>query len=312
MRFWWVNHKKTFKKEIEGGYIWSPKSEKDGARNQTYINLTETSPNDIVFSYASGKMRAIGIVAGKCQESERPTAFGKTGEQWDSSGWLVQVNWSVLDNPITPKMHVLYIAPLLPQRHSPIRTNGDGNQKCYVAEISSGLASVLLKLIEAENIAVSDILIDVRDSIIEEEEKGRIEKASIPETEKEQLIKARRGQGLFRIRLEKIENACRLTGLRDKQLLIASHIKPWRKSNDIEKLDGNNGLLLSPHVDKLFDRGWISFSDKGEVLCANGNIRRIMMLWGLDPDKNIGKFNMKQKKYLSFHRKHIYKGQPSN
>ena len=56
MSYWWVNHKQTYTSEVEGGYIWSPKENSNGARNQTYINLTLTTPGDIVFSYAAGKI----------------------------------------------------------------------------------------------------------------------------------------------------------------------------------------------------------------------------------------------------------------
>jgi putative restriction endonuclease len=91
------------------------------------------------------------------------------------------------------------------------------------------------------------------------------------------------------------------------RVLIASHIKPWRKSTDEEKLDQNNGLLLSPHVDRLFDSGLISFADDGQILCASEAIRKVMRRWGLDPDGNAGHFNPAQKEYLSFHRQHVFK-----
>src|ERR1044071_6919703 len=194
MRFWWVNHKQTYKKGVDGGYIWAPTKEKNGAKNQTYINLTKTRVNDIIFSYASGKIKAIGIIESQSQESERPSAFGKTGDQWDSHGWLVKVNWSVLEIPITPKLHLTRIASFLPQKHSPIRASGDGNQKCYLAEIGSDLASVLLELIKTENMGIADILNELSDSVSDDEEEGRIREARMAETEKEQLIKARRGQ----------------------------------------------------------------------------------------------------------------------
>lgn len=71
MAYWWVNHKQTFSNEIEGGYIWSPKENSNGSRNQTYINLTLTRPGDIVFSYASGKIKAIGVVTSSWRESKR-------------------------------------------------------------------------------------------------------------------------------------------------------------------------------------------------------------------------------------------------
>lgn len=83
-------------------------------------------------------------------------------------------------------------------------------------------------------------------------QKEMIQAGELPATEKEQLIKARRGQGVFRTRLESIEDSCRLTGATNTRMLVASHIKPWRDCSNVERLDGNNGLLLSPHVDKLF------------------------------------------------------------
>src|SRR5262245_11675 len=106
MKFWWVNHKQTHKEEIDGGYIWSPKKNKNGSRNQTYDNLSKTQVNDTVFSYAYGKIQAIGIVKSECKNADRPNDFGKRGEQWDSDGWLVPILWSRLDTPIVPKSHL--------------------------------------------------------------------------------------------------------------------------------------------------------------------------------------------------------------
>ena len=58
IKYWWVNHKQTYKAELEGGYIWSPKENQNGARNQTYINLTLVRPGDGVVSYAGAEIRA--------------------------------------------------------------------------------------------------------------------------------------------------------------------------------------------------------------------------------------------------------------
>lgn len=90
-------------------------------------------------------------------------------------------------------------------------------------------------------------------------------------TESEQLAMARLGQKLFCKRLQQIEKACRLTGLRVLQHLRANLIKPWRDSSDAKRLDGNNGLLLSPHVDHLFDQGYLTFEADGVVVspCFN-------------------------------------------
>jgi putative restriction endonuclease len=306
MKFWWVNHKQTHREEINGGYIWSPKKNKDGSRNQTYDNLSKTHISDTVFSYAHGKIQAIGIVISECQYADRPNDFGKRGEQWDRDGWLVPIIWSRLDTPIDPKSHLSEIRPLLPEKYSPIQPNGNGNQKCYLAEISDDLGSALLRIANSQNGAAMTLQEDL-DAILDTTEEAQIIKSEIPETEKEQLIKARRGQGIFRARVEKIETKCRLTGVKDKRFLIASHIKPWRESDSTEKLDGNNGLFLSPHVDRLFDKGWISFSDDGKVLFANHGIRSLMIQWGLNPDINVGDFNPDQRKYLAYHREKMPK-----
>ena len=104
----------------------------------------------------------------------------------------------------------------------------------------------------------------------------------IPRTEVVQLIKARRGQGLFKSRVELVEKACRITGLRRPEHLVASHIKPWRDANDSEKLDGYNGLLLSPHVDHLFDRHYISFTNQGKILISPMLSSGVLAKWSIE------------------------------
>ena len=310
MAFWWVNHRQTHREELEGGYIWSPKHNKNGARNVTYLNLTKARPADLIFSYAMGAIGAVGVVESASREYDRPSAFGRTGEQWDNDGWLVPVHWFVLNTPIVPNLHLDAIRPLLPTKHAPIRPNGKGNQSCYLAEISDALGELLLQMAQAKNPELRDTLDDARQAIQDAREEARLAEEPIPETEKAQLMKARRGQGLFRLRVEAIESTCRLTHTTDKRFLVASHIKPWRLSGHAEKLDGHNGLLLAPHVDRLFDKGWISFSDDGGILCADEEIKSLMIQWGLNPESNVGRFNERQRQYLAFHRAHIYKALP--
>lgn len=307
MNYWWVNHKQTHRMELEGGYIWSPKTSKGGATNQTYINLTDAEVNDLVFSYAGGEIKAIGLVTQKYIENPKPPEFGQTGNQWANEGWLVEIDWRKLERPFRPRDYIGEIAPLLPERHSPIRKNGNGNQGCYLAGISEELGRVMLDIAERNNLAISDRIVESHTMIVDHTIERQIREGNLPETEKEQLIKARQGQGIFRLRLESIENRCRLTGVNDKRLLVASHIKPWRDSTNVERLDGNNGLLLSPHVDKLFDRGWISFSDEGRVLCVSQDILKTMKRWSLNPNMDVGAFNAKQKFYLAHHRQNTYR-----
>lgn len=111
------------------------------------------------------------------------------------------------------------------------------------------------------------------DSDINPIEKRKIEHIkkdiTLKETEKEQIILARKGQGIFREKLIKKYKRCIITGIENKKLLIASHIKPWCSSDNNERLNVDNGLLLSPLYDKLFDSGLITFTTEGFILISS-------------------------------------------
>lgn len=90
---------------------------------------------------------------------------------------------------------------------------------------------------------------------------------NISQTERQALIKSRVGQGLFRKSLiEKYDGKCIITGIDIGKVLIASHIVPWSVSDNANRLNPENGLLLSATYDKLFDCGLITFKDNGEIV----------------------------------------------
>lgn len=307
MSFWWVNHKQTAKIEITEGYIWSPQKNSDNSTNQAYVNLTRVKQGDVIFSYAKGKISAIGKVISEAKDAQRPLLFGSKGNQWNNQGWIVEVKWISLRQPIIPKNHLSEIVPLLPQKYSPIRANGNGNQKFYLVEINKELAYKLYYILDGEAPKIAWEFEDIESEIGESGEVEKIENSDLSKTQRQQLIQARIGQGIFRANVEKIEKQCRITGLADKTLLIASHIKAWKDANNIERLDGQNGFLMSPHVDRLFDKGLISFSNKGDILLSNIKTKSIFEAWSLNPLKNVGSFTSRQKRYLEFHRDEIFK-----
>jgi hypothetical protein len=118
-------------------------------------------------------------------------------------------------------------------------------------------------------------------------------------------VNARRGQGLFRDRVAKHEHFCRITKVNNPSHLIASHIKPWRESNNEERLSGGNGLLLTPSIDHLFDRGFISFEDNGDLIISPiadpGSLEKM----GVNEPMKVGNFNGDQKHFLNYHREEI-------
>lgn len=129
------------------------------------------------------------------------------------------------------------------------------------------------------------------------EEKGKIR-------EKESIVLSRIGQGEFRDNLIKHWKACAITGFSDERFLIASHIKPWKLSDDDEKIDKYNGILLLPTFDKLFDLGFISFSDEGKILISPNLVDAELL--GVN-EKIVIQIKPEHNKYLQYHRENIFK-----
>jgi putative restriction endonuclease len=307
MRHWWVNHKQSFKQEIEGSYLWSPKKNKNGAKNVSYDNMTRAVPGDIVFSYADGQVGAVGIVIDRARTAFAPAGHAAEQGQADAGG-LLPVRFEALSRPLIPKNHMKVIATVLPRAHAPLRASGNSNQGIYLAEIPPSMATVIQGLLEEQLLKIQEEIAvemdeQLTDSAMEEEIWQR---TNLGPGEKRQLISARIGQGIFRENVERIEKACRVTGVLDRRHLRASHIKPWKISDDREKIDAFNGLLLSPHIAHLFDRGHISFSNDGRMLVSDHLNPTVLRAWGLDKTRPPHPFRLEQWVYLEFHRQHIF------
>lgn len=119
--------------------------------------------------------------------------------------------------------------------------------------------------------------------------------------QRERLCKLRANQGVFRSRLFQYGDCCRVCGLARRELLVASHIKSWAESTGKEKLDPDNGLLLCPTHDALFDRHLISFRDDGGILLAPGLTPEEQALLNIGPDSRIC-VTEGNRKYLAYHR----------
>lgn len=311
MRYWWVNHKQTKRQELHGGYLWSPKREANGVRSQFYDNMRLAEPGDMVLSYADGVIGNVGSVLDIAITAPKPDIFKATGANWSKEGWMLPVAWRKLAVPARPKDKLKELAPLLPAKYSPIQpASGDGNQKAYLAEVSKAVFELLLGPSQA---VVSDdpenSPVDLVRSIESKIEDDIWSSSDLDSTTKQQTILARHGQGLFRWRVAQLERACRVTGLDNPQLLIASHIKPWRLcSTATERLDGANGLLLAPHVDRLFDRGFITFDPTGTIHLSPKLGPADLQKLGLSEacSRNCGTFSAAQATFLSFHKEHIF------
>jgi len=280
-------------------------------------------PGDLVFSFQGTYIRAIGLIQSFAYSLPKPAEFGGIGANWANTGWCVNVNYHHLDNQIRPVDHIELLASHLPERYSPLQKTGRGNQSVYLTIVPSNLADQLIQIIGGEATRLRDSLnrISQFETLNEEPEKPTLElweeeqvravyeDSSLSSTEKESIVVARRGQGLFKARVNKIEYRCRVTKVDQIQHLVASHIKPWRqcKSSD-ERLDGSNGLLLTPSIDHLFDRGFKSFDNQGALLVSpvahSDSINRM----GIDVNilQSTGVLNSDQKSYMEHHRNEVF------
>ena len=322
MRYWWVNQNQTYRHEIDGGYLWSPKRKTNDQRNPFYESMREVAPGDVIFSFCDTGIAALGIAGSFCQESPKPHEFGTAGAYWDAIGWKVNVTFRELTNRIRPKDHISELRSLLPEKYAPLRPNGDGLQSVYLTEIGPAFAAVLFRLIgreahpivgTAKDVDRNELLSPALEPTLEKwerhVEKDISEDRRITETDREALVQARRGQGRFRSNVLCIERACRVTKVERLEHLIASHTKPWRDSTNDERLDGENGLLLTPTVDHLFDKGFISFENKGDLLISPVADRQSLAKMGLPLDRrvNVGDFSEGQRRFLEYHRDNVLK-----
>jgi len=330
-RYWWVNHKQTFIHEIEGRYLWSPKTNKGGTRSEYYNNMRRATPGDHVLSFADQTISYVGRVGEFAFTAQKPTEFGAAGANWANEGWYLPVFWTPLSPLVRPKDFIDLLRPLLPSKYSPIRTSGDGNQ-VYLTSISQELfeAVISVSTFDYERLirggANSLNYQTIKDELDDRVESALVGDLTLDSTTKEAVINARRGQGKFRSNVETVEKSCRLTGVTNPSLLIASHIRPWRSCETAQqRLDAMNGLLLTPDADLLFDRGFITFENDGEMRVSSrfdlDDLRRLglaepawkqlgfseaPMTW------NAQAFRPAQQDYLAYHRANVYVGETAH
>lgn len=155
---------------------------------------------------------------------------------------------------------------------------------------------------DKEKICNNEVIEEVKK--IEEE----IEPLNIEDESKKAIINVRVNQGKFRdLLLKRYNNKCCLCGVKNQKFLIASHIKPWAESEPKEKLDVNNGFLMCPNHDKLFDKGYITFDDDGKIIISDRLTENDRVFLNVDNKMHIElTLTDDNKMYLKYHRENIF------
>jgi putative restriction endonuclease len=128
----------------------------------------------------------------------------------------------------------------------------------------------------------------------------------ISATEREAIITSRLGQGIYRKKSIELWKTCSVTGFTKQEILIASHIKPWKLSTNVERINPYNSLLLVPHLDKLFDKGYVGFETSGKILLSEKIDIKDWERIGIHSDMSLRNVPDETKKFLDYHCEYIY------
>lgn len=150
MRYWWVNQNRTYRQEVRGGYLWSPKLRQNGSTNPFYEFMREVAPGDLVFSFADRRIRALGMAISFAYEAPQPPEFGSAGRNWDRIGWRVDVHFEELQHVVRPVDWIDNLRHLLPPRYAPLDQHGRGSQSVYLTELPAPFALALADLVGTE------------------------------------------------------------------------------------------------------------------------------------------------------------------
>lgn len=294
MNFYWVNLGDSYKEVKEYSYLWAPAYTDTAEGKKTvkagWKHVPAVSKGDILICYANGKIIYIAIAKKDAYSAQRPSNI--TFDKWKLQGFKIEVDLEVLPIPIDMNEVRDEIYALYNDKCSPKLL--DKNKKMA--------QQYLIALPQAAGIFLLDTLGEAAIKIQEKLPKSNNQ--PIPNaTTKESIIKARIGQGKFREDVLKLwNNRCPVTNVDLPELLIASHILSWQLSDDVEKLDKYNGLPLSPSIDKLFDKGFISFADHGDMLIGKNITTEILQKLGINLDTKITGLKNEHFKYLKRHR----------
>jgi hypothetical protein len=132
--------------------------------------------------------------------------------------------------------------------------------------------------------------------------------ASQDPTVREALVKQRVGQDKYRAAMEVIwSHRCPLTGIDHRDLLVASHAKPWADCDPAERLDPYNGILLAVHLDRLFDKGWMTFDAVGAIVLSSQISSALASQLLQGAAGTCLTLHPRHQPYLAWHREQVFK-----
>lgn len=295
MAFFWVNLGKSYKEVVAHNFLWAPAYVvgNNGKKKTSagWEPVKEVNAGDVIFCNRDENIIYVAVASRAAYPAKRPPT--RVFDKWNDEGFQIDVDLTILTPAVSVEGFKAALMAIHNDECSPVlftKTGGIAQQDMVRLPLGAG-ALILSCLGDAEVNVCEQVTF---------RKKGRLKQGGTRET----VAQARVGQGQFREDVLSLwQHKCPVTGLRKSELLTASHIVRWSLSNEIEKIDPNNGFPFSPAIDKLFDLGYVSFNDHGELLIRTSALdMQDLRCLGIDPDAKIKVLNSEQKAYLARHR----------
>jgi putative restriction endonuclease len=252
--------------------------------------MTLVRPGDVIFSYANQSIGAIGVASSSAYDAPQPDELGGV---WENDGRRVDVVYRTVTPPVRISTLVDALVERLPERNSPITKLKTGVQG-YLFAIPPKAGQLICEQL-AFAAPVEQLVADTLQQTVPDK------------TTRDALVKARIGQGRWRRDLLRHwSGRCAVTGLEIEALLRASHIKPWRDSDNQERLDVFNGILLGPAYDATFDAGLMSFADDGSIVISPLFPATQLAIAGISTTAFVPKLLDQHRTYLAHHRNSVF------
>jgi hypothetical protein len=248
MAYWWITHGKTWREELNGGYLWAPLHDQGGSSRYYHRNVDAINAGDVIFSYANGRLRAVGVATSDGFVAKKPSELGG---YWPDAGSMARVHFSEFSKGVSLEAMGSLAADLSTLLRGPLDTNRRAKQG-YAFSISPRHGRRLIALLRSlfPSICLERIIIRSAPS------------AAIRAQLRASLtIAGEYGASA----LARWDGRCPLTGLDDRRLLSFVQMRPWMDCNTLQRIDPVNCMPMAPHYARLFSRGLISVRGDGSI-----------------------------------------------
>lgn len=294
MSFYWVNVGGSFQEVGQYSFLWAPaySINKNGNKivNAGWKNVPKVKKGDILFCHTDNSIVFLAEAISDAYAADRPAE--RKYYKWQKDGYRVDVLLNKLTTVVPKNLFLEDFFYLYNDETVPKLLNKSGGlNEQYMVSLSDAGGVFILDQINQFN------------PFVDVNHLSNIDVERQP-TSKMTRVSQRIGQDKFRKDVLGLwGNKCAVTGIDVLPLITASHIHSWQLSNDVERLDKYNGIPLSPNIDKLFDKGLISFADDGVLLRSPKLSVLVLEKLGLNEKLKLRCVFKENLKYLKKHRK---------